>query len=242
MQGVRKAYDPELAEWSSRAERELRSWLRGHGYEYTRLPEGKTGIDGLCENGFERFYVEVERRSPKAWKSGKFPFPTVHVPSRRARYGSDEWLLFVVRQDVQAGLVVFPSQSMLPERLKEVSNRYVARGEMMFDVPVIEALPIDLTEINGDPIAVMNARRVRNLSETLVALQVLGDVPPYGIDHEEWRELKDKAEQPLSEKLFGDCNCKDKPHRVIPYPHDRRLETEICQCGRWYGNRKISGK
>lgn len=233
MQGVRKAFDPLLQQWATRAERELRLWLRGRGYEYSTMPDGEMGIDGLCVSPFERFYVEVERRSSHAWKGGKFPFRTVHVPERRARYGDSNWLLFVVRSDVREALIVFP-QSLTPERLKEVSNRYVRSGEKFFDIPLIETLPIDLTETSGDPIAVMNARRIRKLASTSSAMQALGDVPPYGVDADEWRTLKDTAEEPLT--MRATCYCSSQPKREVESVQYRnKIEVWCSTCGRLYG-------
>lgn len=211
MKGIRKAFDPQLAEWSSRAERELGRWLRGHGYTCTNFPDGKYGIDLKAENEDESFKVEIERRRPDTWPpDSPFPYKTVHVPERRARYGESGWLMFTIRKDIRAAQVTF-ARSLQTSPLIEVCNREVSSGEFFYDVPLHETLPVDLTKTTGPSIAELNASRIRAGFPTWhwrEAMQKLGDVPPYGLPDSEWRDMRDKAEERYF--FYAHCNCKDR--------------------------------
>ena len=222
MRGRRKQFDPVLAQWAERAERELTTWLRGQGYHVTEFPDGDKGVDHHAEGKFDKFNVEVERRSPRTWGHGDFPYDPIRVPERRGRYGKGT-LLFTVRQDIRAGIVIFP-QSLYNRQPIESANRYVSQGELFFHIPRREALPIDLDEESADPIPVANAKRIQCLLEHLdpvpdlrgkswcmvnrfrgiinEKMNILGSEPPYGVMMDQWREWKDEAELRVSEWLF----------------------------------------
>ena len=237
MRGVEKQFDQNLADWAKRAERELRYWMLGHGYEYTHHPSGIYGRDGLCVGNGEKFYVEVERCSAKRWAADEpFPFPTLHILERRGKNGIDGWLLFVAREDVQRGFIAFPRTSIKPGRLIRNPNKYVKSGEeWVYDVPLDEVLPVDYTIVEGEPIGALNAKRIRAIVEKSRSrgFAALGDVPPYGISDKEWRELLDECEKPLKAAAF--CPCKDMP-KVKRYSEWCERMAEWCEkCGRFYG-------
>ena len=145
MQGVRKQYDAALAEWSSRAERELKNWLQASGYDVTHLPHGTMGTDLYASNGKESFYIEIERTGSNRWEKDKAPpaalkTSELNVLERRGEYDPDVFL-FVMRMDLKAALVVFP-RSLTPDRLVESPNKLVKSGEYVFKVLLIEVLPM----------------------------------------------------------------------------------------------------
>lgn len=243
MLGKRKPFDEDRAEWSSRAERELGVWLRRHGYDYSPLPDGKFGCDGVAENGHEKFTVEVERTEPDRWTGDRWHQPDVRVLERRKDKLASGSLLFVVRSDIRRALVVFP-YSLLPDRLKPFRNK-CCDGEFGYHVPVIEACPIDLADGGGDPIAVINARRVRQAYRDAVTphgkLTALHDWPPYGMSEDEWRELRDAAERPVEQRALCDCRTITWS-RVLPclVPQGQKYsngkQPMYCRhCGRFYG-------
>lgn len=244
MDGGRKEYDAELAEWSSRAEREVKTWLRGSGYEVHPLPHGRYGVDCVAENWREKFGVEIERRSFRTWQTGPFPYPDLNVLERRGKYDSTV-LLFVVRADLREGMVAFPS-SLIPDRLTDQPNR-LAKNEKVFKVPLHETLPIDFTQPLSDPIAVLNGRRVKTLYSEAKSLkrkrEVLGETVPYGMDREVWEELNLDAEKNHIPAALRDCDHHD-PKNWLDVGTDYRkwIKTECRQCGGFIGFRPPDGK
>ena len=97
-----------------------------------------------------RHYCEVEIK--ECWK-GRWPasWKSVHLPERRLRALNrckDGALIFLLfRNDLQQAWEV-PSASLSLDLLTEVPNKYVRKGERMFDVPLhkatlLETLPSD---------------------------------------------------------------------------------------------------
>ena len=248
MDGVRKQFNPALAEWGTRGEREfIRQWIRGHGYEYTIFPNGRNGIDGRARNDAECFDVEVERSQFNRWNGDRFKYPTIHILERRARYGNSGWMHFTVREDGLFAIITFP-QSITPDRKKPNPNKMVRSGEMAFFVPIIETLCVDLRDAFGDPIAVLNADRVRRLAagkSGRLAMDLLGDWPPYGMDPAEWKLLRDAAEAPIRAEALGDfCKCTDDPQQWL-FSEDRykRKGWQNChcgKCGKWIGYKPLA--
>lgn len=83
----------------------------------------------------------VEHRSLECevktvWKGGgPFPYPTVQVPERKAKYfsmGTDYFLLADNAQD----FCIITGTHILDSALREVPNRYMATGEHFFQVDV----------------------------------------------------------------------------------------------------------
>lgn len=238
-----KEYDATLAEWASRAERELVPWLRNKGYSVERLPHGQHGVDLHCDNGGESFYLEVERRTANTWASGEFPYPTLSVPERRGRYGR-ETVVIACREDIRAGVVVF-KQSLTEDRLKHKTNRMVRAGEMFFDVPMCECLPVSIPDDISEPFAVMNVRRIRQRVKEAMSVKakmnILGDEPPYGMSRDEWSELKAKAEKPLDEQI---TRCSHPTLRDEPDTFGRSdyVSSRCAICDKWMGSRPTNLK
>lgn len=232
----KKVFNAEDAEWSSRAERELRGWLRSHGYKYDQFPNGKFGFDGKAHNEFEEFIVEIERRKPsrKGWTQGSFPFRTVDIPTRRRPSVEKQCLFFTFRADVRAAVVVFP-KSIREDRTKR-KNTTVTRCEEFFAVPMGEVLPIDLTEESGATIAELNADRIRSAVSSgrrIWSRECLGDEAGYGLTVEEWKQLGDELEKPLASKF---C-LHQRRHREPDWHRRPGWFTEVCDdCGAAYGH------
>jgi len=161
------------------------------------------------------------------------------VLERRGEYDPDVFL-FVMRMDLKAALVVFP-RSLTPDRLVESPNKLVKSGEYVFKVLLIEVLPLDLTKPLDCPLAMLNARRIREAyahavkqNLTLQAKRtILGgvDYPPYGMDKDEWERLHLEADQHHEPKPLRRCDHNDPSNHVIA-GKDRHGRTRIIcrQC------------
>ena len=106
----------------------LRDW-------HLLVEEGGTyGVDLLCFlDGLLVGYVEVERRHN--WLD-EFPFPTVHVPARKAKFLSLDrpMVLFSVRSDLKQALSC-RGEDILASPVETKSNKYMPEEEF-FLVPL----------------------------------------------------------------------------------------------------------
>lgn len=194
---VHKPYSTELGEYGKAAEQAVQNWLFRNGYVISPLPHGAFKWDCLACNDAEKAYVEVERRG--SWAHGCFPFDTVHVPVRRIKSG-DAWL-FVVRDDLNAALLVFFRYIQACAEI-EVENKFVPSGEHFRDVPIELCLPIDMLDASARTIAERNRDRVLSLfnywknrgctSDYL--RKILGPIEPYGMSTVEYHELLKRAD------------------------------------------------
>lgn len=94
----------------------------------------KYGIDLVAtRRGNVVGYVEVEVRN---WNNHVCPFPTIHVPQRKAKYLADHKpaILFAVNSTMQNGYWCH-AERILSAPLVSVSNREIEQGEKFFDVP-----------------------------------------------------------------------------------------------------------
>jgi len=248
MQGRRKPFDPDLEEFGRRAEREIAAYLRRCGYKTVRHPDSKYEIDTEAENSDERFWVEVERTTGGRWQSNSFPFPTLHVLERKGErviaYGGEGKTVFVfcVREDCRACLVAFPA-SIRPDRLVPIHN-HLCDGELAYDVPLLECLPLDLTQPIRS-IAWANGERIRRW----IASFNTGDYyrnkldeltegePPYGFDIDQWHEMLRIAEEPFAKVM--DCKVRRcGPFHEMPDPARAGASRLVCKhCGRFFGYR-----
>lgn len=178
----------------------------------TALPHGRKGVDHLAENAHERFYVELERRSPKTWEHGPFPVfarnsKSITIPERRNRYGKDT-LIVTVNRDITHGVIIFWT-SLLRSRLAEHPNRYVQAGELFYFVPYKECLPVLFPAKDSRTIAELNLAWKReqystygrdNIGGAWLRLRLL-ELQPYGMPTDEWHEKIDTAERTIERML-----------------------------------------
>ena len=209
MLGAYKRYDEKLGGWARDAEVVIQQWLDQIGYDSIHLPNGQFGKDVKCKSpcGIEEFFVEVERRSPKTWLDGDFPFPEVNIPERR---GFDkQTLLFVSRKDMERMVIVFPCD-IHKSQLHEHANRYVKRGELFRKVPLVRCLQVDMDDTEPVIIAERSRRNIlrwwrsENCGSADTKLAALGDFPPYGMTFNEWRRLLDASRKEIERALFSD--------------------------------------
>ena len=76
----------------------------------------------------------VERRI--IWKD-KFPFKTVHIPSRKSKFLKYNIMYAVVNKDFDK-IMLCKSSTIRKYKQIEVPNKSVPRGEYFYDVPIEE--------------------------------------------------------------------------------------------------------
>lgn len=86
-----------------------------------------------------RIEVEVRQWSPNC------PYPTIHVPERKAKFFSDRTLFFALTKDMKSAYWI-ETKDISKHPIKEISNYKVPRGEMFYDVPTSEFRFITLGE------------------------------------------------------------------------------------------------
>ncbi len=77
---------------------------------------------------------EVERRI--IWKD-KFPFKTVHIPSRKSKFLKYNIMYAVVNKDFDK-IMLCKSSTIRKYKQIEVPNKSVPKGEYFYDVPIEE--------------------------------------------------------------------------------------------------------
>jgi hypothetical protein len=200
---MNKPYDELLGEFGRTAEWAGTELMRKKGFVCTELPNGIYGQDVLCESDYERFYLEVERRTSSTWRSGSFPYRDVNVPVRR-KVTSDR-IFITFRSDLARCVVVF-SCDLLEAKVEDCTNRYMS-SEKFRKVPLERCLEFDVDGAGNETFAKMNARRIRDAmaihSDAEKRKLYLAPICPYGLPSGEWRSC------------LLDC--------------DKRLETQIRQ-------------
>lgn len=135
MIGVRKPFNKSLhAKNDPKSRRLVQAFFAERGVVLIDHPN-KYDIDLITKDGKVR--VEVERRP--IWKTGKFPFDTVHILERKEKFfregnthycivsGDYNWIGFI-----PAKLI---TSFMRRKYLKENPNKYVKEGEYAYDIP-----------------------------------------------------------------------------------------------------------
>ena len=94
--------------------------------------------DLITEDGL--FLVEVEHRV--VWKKEKFPFSTIHIPRRKNKFFKEGKVHYVSLSDDYSMLGFLSAEKakkyMKDRYLEEVENRFVAKDEYFYNVPIRE--------------------------------------------------------------------------------------------------------
>jgi hypothetical protein len=96
-----------------------------------------------------KYYVEVEVKH--TWRGPTFPFPTVNLPQRKEKYSKlklpcEYWILNSTMDHV----IIIESSSLAKVIPVIVRNKYVADGEMFFQLPIEECDLFSLREMGPD--------------------------------------------------------------------------------------------
>lgn len=142
MEGKYKSFDPELFEQNDNRARNAVMETLNHDGMYVHINDDHYGPDLMVYVGFKhKYYVECEVKHN--WKDGtrKFPFPTVQLPERKAKFAKltksvEFWIL---SEDLLSAVIIpdYILDSIIPV---EVPNRLVASGELFYQVPIDQCI------------------------------------------------------------------------------------------------------
>jgi len=102
------------------------------GYEIWENPN-PYGQDLIAEGSKGKFYVECEVKT--VWKGEDFPFDSVQLPERKKKFFDKPTLFFVWNNELSTALL-FKSNDIKDLTPVEVRNKYVASGEMFYQIPL----------------------------------------------------------------------------------------------------------
>ena len=126
-----KAFSEELFQRYDNAAREIiKDWLADDGWEVRDNPD-KYGIDLIAKKGDTEWMVEVEVRT--SW-NGAFPFKTLNLPTRKAKFVTPNTLFIVVSNDFEHFYAVKGDVLDLCGYV-EKDTKYT-KAEMFYDIPL----------------------------------------------------------------------------------------------------------
>jgi hypothetical protein len=107
-------------------------YMQIRGYEIWENPD-PYGQDLIAEGSKGKFYVECEVKT--VWKGEDFPFDSVQLPERKKKFFDKPTLFFVWNNELSNALL-FKSNDIKDLTPVEVRNKYVASGEMFYQIPL----------------------------------------------------------------------------------------------------------
>lgn len=148
---MRKPFDKKLFEQNDALARQAVSqYLRSHGVTISPNPD-QYGVDlfEMDDDEFDGPYpvLGIECEIKRVWSGPDFPWGTIQLPERKAKYRSptldvDYWLL---NSECTHAIVIRGSLlDQFPP--KEVRNKYVAKGEMFYQIPVLLCRLVNLSD------------------------------------------------------------------------------------------------
>jgi len=87
----------------------------------------------IAEGSKGKFYVECEVKT--VWKGEVFPYETVQLPQRKSKFFISPTLFFIWNNELSNALM-FKSEDIKDLTPVEVCNKYVASGEMFYQIPL----------------------------------------------------------------------------------------------------------
>lgn len=134
----RKQFDPELfAENDMRARAAVLGYLHSEGIHAIENPD-LYGPDLIIYSGYRPIsYSEVEIKRVWRQEDGTFPWPTIQLPERKAKFLRKRLPVeFWILNSTCTYAVVIPETELSSSILKEVPNSQVAEGERFFQIPI----------------------------------------------------------------------------------------------------------
>lgn len=149
--GVRKAFDRQLfAENDARARAVVTKQLEAYGH-FVVPNDNQYGIDllvwetaGAWGEGLPPF-LGVECEIKRVWTSDVLPWRTVQLPERKRKYLSPQYCTqFWILNAPCTHVIIIPGALLDDHKPVEVPNKYVARKEMFYQLPVSECQVLKL--------------------------------------------------------------------------------------------------
>lgn len=140
---IRKRFDRDLFnETDISARAAAKNYWTSLGHTVEDHPD-RYAIDLIVDTGTESFYCEVEIK--KVWKGAEFKYDTLQIPERKSKFAKlDKPSCFMVFNNERSHAFICKHTTLLDSPVVEVPNKYVYKGELFFQVPVIH---LDLVEI-----------------------------------------------------------------------------------------------
>jgi hypothetical protein len=107
-------------------------YMQIRGYKIWENPN-TYGQDLIAEGSKGKFYVECEVKT--VWSGSVFPYDTLQLPERKSKFFDKPTLFFVWNKELSDALM-FKSEDIKDLTPVEVSNKYIASGEMFYQIPL----------------------------------------------------------------------------------------------------------
>ena len=91
------------------------------------------GQDLIAEGSKGKFYVECEVKA--VWDGDRFPYNTVQLPERKSKFFDKPTLFFIWNKSITTAKM-FKSKDIKSLTPVEVSNKYIASGELFYQIPL----------------------------------------------------------------------------------------------------------
>lgn len=101
------------------------------GYDCEENPD-VFGVDLLVKGKGKEFNVEVEVK--QVWHGLDFPYESVHIPARKAKFLSEPTVFMVFNSSLHA-VAIINWKHVRAADMKTVSNHNIKQGERFFDIP-----------------------------------------------------------------------------------------------------------
>lgn len=135
---VRKKFDRALYnEYDINARRHFKNYIehKNLGIVWKDDPFGSYGIDLACRfpNG-DIILIDLEVRP--LWKTGEFPFSTIHLPERKRKYFTYGYpTFFVAFRDDYKAFIVIDKDDIDTDNVISLTNKY-SKDEKFFDIDI----------------------------------------------------------------------------------------------------------
>ena len=130
---MRKAFSTALhGKYDDIARQVTMHWMERKGYKMRENPN-IYAQDLIAQKGDNQFYVECEVKT--VWKGDTFPFDSVQLPERKKKFFHKSTLFFIWNNDMTKA-AMFKSDDIKDLTPVEVSNKYMASGEMFYQIPM----------------------------------------------------------------------------------------------------------
>lgn len=133
---IKKRFDHEL--YKQNDQKAKKAVLKYLGKGWKENPK-RTDVD--LTNFIGTAFVECEIKQRFTGK--EFPYETVQLPERKNKWKHLNVRYFILNKECTHAVIIYP-KSLKKNRLKEVPNKYVFKGEYFYQIPVKECDVIKL--------------------------------------------------------------------------------------------------